>query len=925
MLFRPRPRFLPTTRLLALFLALALVACQSAPPDPAPNANSDTRPSPAGQSQPDAAANAMPDLSIGAAALPGTLTPDRPQTFTFDGQAGQTVTLRAAGVALADPRIEVRDPAGAVLTSDDDSGGGLDAQATLKLPSSGRFSVAVAGEQPGDFTLSLAEAAVTTEQEGTAESGKVLYREDFDGPAEDWSRDPQFGKEIKLDKGGLLFTISGRGSYNAPADAAGQPTPLLSGSYAIGFDATVEQVTGDVQHCILIVLHFQPDPLSYQIVQYCDPRDDYNVVTLQTYATGRVLNTQQELVRSTAKEANFTDGRTLRVLLEVRPTQYTLFVDGREVYRFAGSGGIGGFGLGVSRNLAARNQVAYTMQTRFDNLEIRQLPEAPLAEAGEVLFRDEFSSNTIGWPQTTKYARRIEGGSYLFDLNVPNNARDFNLLVTPDLKRAPLIEQPHEVSYEVTVEEGGESATVAIAANLSRLDSYGAPLSNLFFAASAEGYWLFVGGPDGMALRRFGLLPKGINIGDGKPHTIAMRVEPGATSLSFVLLVDGQVAGRVGDFTISMDSARPSFEQISGTFGLGLTVSSDATRARARFDNLTVRSLGVGSGSDLPVGTGLGPLSESFKHPAGRLSLRHPAGWRIQPPEPAAERLSRNERVYNLFMSNSADGGTVGANRLALRVFDPALVMEQGRIGDSRRTTVAEALGTFAATTLPEGMQTAQARPLALPGREAAQTVATGGGRELLLIALRNADKTVSIVQAEYAEGQRDDLAPTVLAIAKTVEHAAPKGEPQAITRPLRSFLYSANLFQFDQAVNQMCTNEALLFQLGGMMVSEQLGEGYDLLRDFDTGGATIDDSGRFYEVIKQEGDEALVRVMGSITLKNAKGTTVLPATAYFDRLFDESLLTQPLGAIYQTTFGSEVYRLQRVNGVWLLCSGQVR
>lgn len=918
--FRPTTRPRATARLLTTVLALTLAACQSAPPQPAPNADG-ARPT-AAQVQPSGGA---PDLSIGAAPLSGSLAPDRPQTYTFDGQVGQAVALRAAGVALADPRIEVRDPAGALLASDDDSGGGLSALAELKLPSSGRFTVAVAGDQPGDFALSLAEGSAA-EQAGGAESGPALYRQDFDGAAEEWTRDGQFGKEIKLDKGALLFTLSGKGSYNIPKDAANKPAPDLRGTYAISFDATVEEASGKVQHCISIVINYRPDPLALQTVQYCDPRDDYNVVTLQTAAAGRVLDTQQELVRSSAEQAHFTDGRTIRVRLEVTPARYTLIVDGREVYRFAGSGGgIGGFGLGAGRNLAARGQAAYTMQARFDNLEIRQLPDAPAAEAGAQLFRDDFSGNTIGWPQTDKYARRIESGSYLFDLNIPDGARDFNLLVTPDLERAPRIEQPHEVAYEVTVEEGGPSATVAIAANLHRLDIYGAPLSNLFFAASAEGYWLFVGGPDGLALRRFGLMPADVDIGDGKPHTIAMRVEPGATSLDFMLLVDGQVAGRVGDFSIAVGSAQSSFEQISGTFGLGLTVGSDASRVRARFDNLTVRALGAGSGSDLPDGSGLGPLSERFEHPAGRLSLRHPAGWRVQPPEPAADRPSKNERIYNLFLSNSADGGTVGANRLALRVFDPALVMERGRIGDSRRATLGEALDMYAAAALPAGMRAAQATPLMLAGREASQTIAAGGGRELLLIALRNADKTVSIVQAEYTEGQRDALAPTALAIAKTVEHAAPTGEPQAITRALRSYLYPANMLKFDQAVNQLCANEALLIQLGGMMLSEQLGEGYDLLRDLDTGEASIDDSGRFYDVVKQEGDEALVRVMGSIVLKNAKGTTVLPATSYFDTLFDESLLTRPLGAIYQTSFGSELYRLQRVNGVWQPCSGQVR
>ena len=75
--------------------------------------------------------------------------------YTFDGTAGQTVTITAIGTGDTDPRVYLIDPSGNKIGEDDDGGGGYNALLTMTLPSTGKYTIRVDVFTAGDFTLTL--------------------------------------------------------------------------------------------------------------------------------------------------------------------------------------------------------------------------------------------------------------------------------------------------------------------------------------------------------------------------------------------------------------------------------------------------------------------------------------------------------------------------------------------------------------------------------------------------------------------------------------------------------------------------------------------------------------------------------------------------------------------------------------------------
>ena len=85
------------------------------------------------------------------------------QSYTFNGQAGDTVTitLLAAPGSTLDPYLGLLDSGQNVLMEDDDSAGGLNSQITFTLPASGTYTIIATrygfdqGTSSGAFVLSL--------------------------------------------------------------------------------------------------------------------------------------------------------------------------------------------------------------------------------------------------------------------------------------------------------------------------------------------------------------------------------------------------------------------------------------------------------------------------------------------------------------------------------------------------------------------------------------------------------------------------------------------------------------------------------------------------------------------------------------------------------------------------------------------------
>lgn len=76
--------------------------------------------------------------------------------WSFDGQAGQTVTIRAVGQGSCDPRIKLIDPDGNIIDEDNNSGiNGRDAVLTTTLPASGDYTIRVDVFKEGTYTITL--------------------------------------------------------------------------------------------------------------------------------------------------------------------------------------------------------------------------------------------------------------------------------------------------------------------------------------------------------------------------------------------------------------------------------------------------------------------------------------------------------------------------------------------------------------------------------------------------------------------------------------------------------------------------------------------------------------------------------------------------------------------------------------------------
>ena len=85
--------------------------------------------------------------------------------YTFDGTAGQVVTIAHDGVLLVDPCLLLVGPDGTVVVEDDDGGHGLSSRISgFALPTSGTYTIettAFQGGQIGTYSLGLTNGAAT--------------------------------------------------------------------------------------------------------------------------------------------------------------------------------------------------------------------------------------------------------------------------------------------------------------------------------------------------------------------------------------------------------------------------------------------------------------------------------------------------------------------------------------------------------------------------------------------------------------------------------------------------------------------------------------------------------------------------------------------------------------------------------------------
>ncbi len=75
--------------------------------------------------------------------------------WSFQGTAGQSVTINVVGQGDCDPRIRLLDASGNVIGEDDDSGGGYNALLTETLPADGTYYIRIDVFTAGSYTVTL--------------------------------------------------------------------------------------------------------------------------------------------------------------------------------------------------------------------------------------------------------------------------------------------------------------------------------------------------------------------------------------------------------------------------------------------------------------------------------------------------------------------------------------------------------------------------------------------------------------------------------------------------------------------------------------------------------------------------------------------------------------------------------------------------
>jgi hypothetical protein len=118
----------------------------------------------------------MGDLTLGSSGSGAISGQEFIHLYTFEGTAGEQVTITMVGDGSLDAYLGLLDPNDEVIAEDDDSGGGTNAQISIRLPESGTYIIIVTrngldqGTSEGNYTLDLVSGTPTA-PEGTSGFG----------------------------------------------------------------------------------------------------------------------------------------------------------------------------------------------------------------------------------------------------------------------------------------------------------------------------------------------------------------------------------------------------------------------------------------------------------------------------------------------------------------------------------------------------------------------------------------------------------------------------------------------------------------------------------------------------------------------------------------------------------------------------------
>lgn len=861
--------------------------------------------------------------------------------WIYSASTGENLQVQVTGEGITDAQLSILDPNGKEIAQNDDGAGGLNPIANFNVSTSGDYTFQVSATIPGKYKIEAKEAQQIVPVQPTEDTpiDTILYSENFDAPTPDWP-DTEDAYSVgsvsaKLINGHYQMTWSENeeddkgGVYLSVLELNPDNAPYFSEPYEYEVEVNNAQSGIDDSKGICFYLYFDlaSDFSAWKSAIFCTNGSNFHAVHFKHYV--REDNTIWVLSSSTdnlpdPRDADISHGQTRRLGIRVEQDRYTFLIDGVPTQSIPSDGPLGGtIGFGVSGFAPNTLEDIYI---EVDNVIVRKLDNAGVTAAqifsnenyGEVLYSEDFSSNTQTWKE--KYhdeePNGIRDGAFAFSY-VASYQNNYNRLVMPEAGVVSNLTEPYEFTIEISdVKTDAPVWGISIGGNAKNISTlFGDALGYMRYLVWSDNSYELQSGIDGYILHRNGILPQGVSIADGGDHTIGFQLDRTSSGLVARLVIDGVIAAEQGNFgTLTVESLQPLVDEIDGSVFFQSLVREDFDsypewNFSARVESVQIRSIVPPS---VEAGTGLGPLTEKFTLETGRLTFMYPKDWNFRYREPITDSLAENDNIFNVQLSNTPQGFTGRENELQVNVYEPVFIMEQTGIIDTRSANLEDVLKAFAQK---DRQRIDTFTPIRLGGKEAFIAYSSSSKSDNAWMVFRASDQAVDIVRATMPTGQGGDLFPTAIAIAKTIDYPTPSQDEGEAQQNLRNFLRIANEADISTAVNSyMCTSDALLLQLGGLAfgsLRDTGNLGFNPIQDFGVGDYKIDDTGRYFEIVEESSTQTKIRVSGNLNVNYADGSSqIVPQNSFYKVDFLNSLLS------------AQLYRMELENGHWVVCSG---
>lgn len=863
--------------------------------------------------------------------------------WIYSASAGENLQVQVIGEGITDAQLSILDPNGKVVGQDDDGAGGLNPVVSFSTVTSGNYVFQVSAIIHGRYRIAASEknnsTVLPTEEISQLNTDKILLSENFDTQPSAWEDVESPSAEGTLSRKYINGRIQMRWDENID-DAGfrstsafklyGEDAPIYTEPYEFELDISNAQneIANSKGICFSLLFDILPDFSSWRRVEFCTNGTDFHAVHFSHYMdkddTIHVLSSSTDNLPD-IRDADISHGQTRRLGIRVEPDRYTFLIDGVPTQSIPSDGPIGGtIGFGLQ---GYYENTVENLYAEIDNIVVRQIEPAQTVALqtlsdenyAETLYEEDFSGSNVDWVENyhEEEPNGIRDGAYVFSY-VASNQNGYIRRVEPEKGVVPNLTEPYEFSIEISdIKTDAPVWGVSVGGNVRNDIStwLGNTTGYLQYTLWSDNSYEFTGGIDGFDFNRSGLISKGASIADGGKHTIGIQLDNTSVGLVARLVLDGVVVAEQSKFgTLNPESLQPLVDEINGSVFFQTRVYPDFDNNpqwnfSARVESAQVRSIVPPKVSE---GIGLGPLTQTFSLETGRLTFMYPDGWNLRYREPITDAYASNDNIFNIQLSNTSQGFSGSENELQVTIYEPVFVMEQTGMVDTRIAGLEEVLKAFAQQ---DGQSLDTVTSLQLGDKDAVIAYSQYDQGDEAWIAFRASDQAVDIVRVSMPTGQSDELLPTAIAMAKTIDYPTPSQEEGEAQQNLRDFLRIANEADVSTAVNSyMCSSEALLLQLGGLFFGS-MGDsgnlGFNPIQDFGTGDYTIDDAGRYFEIVEESSAQSKIRVSGNLVVKYSDGSSqVVPQNSFYKVDFLNSLLS------------AELYRMEVENGRWVVCSG---